>query len=308
MAAIPENWPALLEPGLRAIFEDQFGVLTEASKIPTLFNVNPSDKEKETDFSIGAFGEWKEYKGKIDYDDNDPGFEKEYLHVEYARGFSVERKLVRTDQYNKIRAMPKGLATAAMRKRENDAADVFNEAFNTVHSDTGDPTVGGDAVALCSDSHPHSPANSATTQDNAGSSALSEPAVIETRRLMKTFTDDRDQLIVMNPDTLIVPRNLESQAWKIWHSNQVPGGMDNDANFVPTFVDNVVVWDYLDDNDNWFMADSAYMNMFLNWFDLDPLEFAFDPTGEYNLKANYRGYMTYSRGWSDWRWVYGHEV
>jgi len=38
------------------------------------------------------------------------------------------------------------------------------------------------------------------------------------------------------------------------------------------------------------------------------LDFAMDPTSDYTLEARFRGYMRYSYGWSDWRWVYGHTV
>ena len=34
-------------------------------------------------------------------------------------------------------------------------------------------------------------------------------------------------------------------------------------------------------------------------------EFALDPTSNFRLESRWRGYMRYSYGWKDWRWLYG---
>lgn len=297
--AISENWAELLEPGLRQIFDIATGELAAQSRIPMLFNVATSQKAQEFDLGVGSFGNWDEYKGAIEYDDPEQGFKTTYTHVEFARGFTVERKLVDDDLYNIINQMPRKLGIGAMRKREVDAASVFNNAFSSGF-------VGGDNVVLCG-SHPYSPSN-ASTQSNAGSTALSYDSVIATRKLMRAFKDDRGELIPINPDTLLVPPELENTAWEILESMGKPGTADNDGNYVRSTGINLVVWDYLTDANNWFMVDSQLAMMYLNWFDRVPLEFAADPTGTFNLQARYRGYMRYSYGWSDWRFVYGHAV
>ncbi len=87
-----------------------------------------------------------------------------------------------------------------------------------------------------------------------------------------------------------------------------PGTADNDANYVRSQGWSVIVWDYLTDANNWFMIDSAMAAQHLFWIDRVPLEFTADPTGDFNLEAKYRGYMRYSYGWSDWPWLYGHNV
>jgi hypothetical protein len=176
---------------------------------------------------------------------------------------------------------------------------VFNNAFSSTYT-------GGDGVELCG-AHPYSPSN-ATTQSNAGSTALSYDSVIATRKLMKSFVDDKGNKIPINPDTILVPLELEDTAWTAVESMSKPGTANNDGNFVRSRGFNVITWDYLNDANNWFMMDSRLMGLFANWFDLEPMEFAADPSSDYNLVAKYRGYMRYSYGWSDWRWVYGHEV
>jgi len=46
----------------------------------------------------------------------------------------------------------------------------------------------------------------------------------------------------------------------------------------------------------------------LLWYWRVRAELGIDPTSDFNLVAKYRGYMRYSFGWDDFRWVYGHEV
>lgn len=301
MPAISEQWAELLEPGLRAIFNLQKDALAAVAKMPMLFGVNSSSKAAEHDLGVGGFDDWQPYKGAIEYDRNDQGYKTTYTHEEFARGFAVERKLVDDDQYNIINRRPQGLALAAMRKREKDAADIFNNAFDTSF-------LGADAQSLCDGAHPHSPANTASTQNNSGTTALSRASIIATRKLMRSFTDDRGELIVVQPDTLLVPPELEDTAYVETESKFKTASADNDASYVNSLGLNVIVWDYLTDANNWFMIDSGMSKMSLNWFNRVPLEFAMDPTSDFSLVARFRGYMRYSLGWNDWRFIYGHNV
>lgn len=298
--AISEQWANLLEPGLRSIFEIQRTALAAESKVPMLFNVQTSAKAQEHNLGIGGFGDWKEYKGRIEYDDFEQGFKTTYTHVEFIDGFKVERKLVDDDLYNVINPRPRGLAIAGMRKREKDAASLFNNAFSGSY-------VGGDAVALCTASHPYSPSN-ATVQGNAGTTALGYDAVESTRQLMRAYKDDRGELVAVMPDTLLVPPALERTAWEIINTMNQPYTANNTGNFVASKLNRVIVWDYLTDSNNWFMIDSMLAGMYLNWYDRVPMEFAMDPTSDFSLEARFRGYMRYSYGWDDWRWIYGHNV
>jgi hypothetical protein len=299
--AISAQWAELLEPGLRAIFNTQRDALVAESRIPALYNVVRSTKAQEHDLAMGGFGDWEQYAGRIEYDENDQLYKTTYTHVEYVRGFKVERKLVDDDLYNVINKRPAGLALSAVRTREKHAASVFNNAFDSSYT-------GGDSEPLCDAAHPLSPETGAGTHGNMGTTALDYDAVIATRKLMRTYVDDRNQLIPVNPNTILVPPELEDTAWEIVNTINKPGTADNDGNFVRSTGLRVIVWDYLTDENNWFLLDPALAKMYLNWFERVPLEFSMDPTSDFNLEAKFRGYMRYSYGFSDWRWVYGHQV
>jgi len=302
--AINEQWAELLEPGLRSIFQLQYSELAAASRIPMLFNVMSSTKASEHFLGVGGMSDWQEYKGAIEYDDLEQGYKTTLTHAEYAKGFKVERKLVDDDQYNVINARPAQLALSAMRTREKHAASVFNNAFSTSYT-------GGDSQPLCeSAGHPYSPSN-ASTQTNEGSTALSYDAVVETRRVMREFKDDRGEIVAINPDLILVPPELEETASKIVNTMQsgqpqIPESADFEDSLVGRLGIRFLMWDYLSDSNAWFMLDSRLARLHLLWINRVPLEFAMDPTSDFRLEARYRGYQRYSYGWSDWRWVYGH--
>lgn len=299
--AISEQWAELLLPGLRRIFEVQRDALAAVSLVPGLFNVIPSTKAQEFDLGIGGFGDWQEYEGVIEYDDMEQLWKTTYTHTEYVRGFKVERKLVDDDQYNIINRRPRGLALSAMRTREKHAASVFNNAFSTSYQ-------GGDAKPLCeSAGHPYSPSNS-STQTNEGSTALSYDAVVETRRLMREFKDDRAQLVQVNPTLILHPPELEETASAIVNTMNKVDVADYHDSFIRRKGITNVGWDYLTDANNWFLIDPQLAKLFLLWIDRKPLEFEMDPTSDFRLEARYRGYMRFSYGFSDWRFVYGHLV
>lgn len=297
--AISEQWAELLEPGLRRIFELQRDALAAASLVPGLFNVVGSTKAEEHDLSVGGFGDWLEYEGAIEYDDHEQGFKTTYTHVEYVRGFKVERKLVDDDQYNIINRRPRGLALSAMRTREKHAASVFINAFDTNY-------VGGDAAALCA-SHAYSPSNS-STQSNAGSTALSYDSVVETRRLMREYEDDRGELIQVNPSVILHPPELEETASAIVNTLNKVDVADYHDSFIRRKGITNLSWDYLTNAKDWWFIDPQLAKLFLIWFDRVGLEFTMDPTSDFRLEARYRGYQRYSYGWSDWKFVYGHNV
>ena len=299
--AISEQWAELLLPGLRRIFEVQRDALAAVSLVPGLFNVIPSTKAQEFDLGIGGFGDWQEYEGAIEYDDMEQLWKTTYTHTEYVRGFKVERKLVDDDQYNIINRRPRGLALSAMRTREKHAASVFNNAFSTSY-------VGGDAKPLCeSAGHPYSPSN-ASTQTNEGSTALSYDAVVATRRIMREYKDDRGELVQVNPTLILHPPELEEPASAIVNTMNKVDVADYHDSFIRRKGITNVGWDYLTDANNWFLIDPQLAKLFLLWIDRIPLEFEMDPTSDFRLEARYRGYMRFSYGFSDWRWVYGHLV
>ena len=305
MAAISENFGDLLEPGLRKIFTDQYNQIPEMAQM--FFNRISSDKPYEKDSSVGAFGDMAPFTGTVTYDDVQQGYDVKYEFSEFSKGFKVERKLFDDDMYNIINRKPAGLALAAKRTKEKYAASVFNDAFGG----TGSIVVAGttilnntESLSLCNDAHTST--TTSTTQDNYGSTALSATAVEATRILMTGVKDDRDNLISVQPDLILVPRALEETGWTIINTKGKVDSAENNGNFHYGKY-KLAVWDFLTDTNNWFMIDQAMMKMFLNWYTRIGLEFNQDKSFDTYI-SKFSAYERYGWGWSDWRWVYGHKV
>lgn len=294
-----EKWPELLEAGLRVKFDEGRAEIDRSAMAPRLFNVQSSDSAYEEFADIHGLRDWFPYKGAIEYVEPVRGWTARIEHQEYVQAVEIERRFLDDNKYREITNTVGMMGMSAARTREKHGASVFNNAFSSSY-------LGGDSVALCG-SHPYLPTN-ATTQSNAGSTALSATSVATTIGLMGAFKDGNGNHMNVVPDTIIVPPALEATAYVALNTPQAPGGANNDLNYAASQRWNVVVWKYLSDTTNWFMVDSSLMKRSLHWFDRVPVEFTIDPKSVYELKMRTRGYMRYSFGWTDWRWIYGHEV
>ena len=292
---ISENWPDLLEPGLRKVFDDSYR--ERPSNIPILFDVQSSNKAVEHDLSESALLDFEPMNGAVPYDDMTEGYKTNYIHTELARGFKVERRLVDDDLYGVINRRPSRLGRSARRRREMDAASMFNNAFSSGF-------LGGDGVSLCNGAHPSN--NSTATQSNTGTLVLNDVNLEATRRLMMGFQDDRGGIIDIEPDFLLVPLQLEQTAWEIINSKGKPDTANNNANFhMGKFK--LLVWpNYLSSPAQWYLMDSLMMKEFHLWFDRVTPEFQKDREFD-TYNAKYSGYMRYSYGWSDWRAIFGNQ-
>ena len=141
---------------------------------------------------------------------------------------------------------------------------------------------------------------------NLGTSALSQTSLSAARLAMRDFVDDTLNLMNVMPDTLLVPPELEETAYVITQSDRKNGTADNDANFNKGRY-KIIVWDYLQDTNNWFLIDSRYAKMFLKWFNRVPVEFNKDKDFDTYI-SKWSTYSRYSYGFSDWSWIYGNQV
>jgi phage major head subunit gpT-like protein len=267
-------------------------------QVDALYGIEKSNKATEYDLGIGGMGDLSEFDGTINYGDFRQQYRTSYTHREWCKGIKVERKLVDDDLYSVINKRPAALAMVARRTREKHGASIFNNAFNTTVFS------GGDSQALCASAHTH--VGTSTTVSNAGTTALSQTAVEATRLLMRGFTDETDNLVTARGDTLLVPPALEETASIIVRTQQEVGSANNDINFSQGKY-KIIVWDYLNDSNNWFMIDSRMAKMFLKWFNRIPIEFNKDKDFDTYI-AKWSTYVRYSYGFSDWKWIYGHNV
>lgn len=307
MPAVPtmisEQWARFVLPIVRREWMQQMtGVV---SPVQSLFGIETSNAAAEYSQGIGNGGLVPEYNGaddpdnsQIKYDSFNPLYETTFTHKEYAKGLQIGRKLWDDNQTGLIRRKASALGLEYGQTRATHAASVFNNAFSASY-------LGADGKALCATDHPTSPTDS-TSISNKGTTALSYAAIKTVLQAGRRMKNDRNIPMPMMYDTLIVPIELQETAAEILQALAKPGTADNDANALSNI--RVLSDPYLTDTNNWFMVDSAQARLHLLWFDRVQPELSLDPTSDFNLVARYRGYMRYSYGWDDFRFIYGMEV
>lgn len=314
MTMIRDNWPTLLLPGLRRIFHTRMRDTEELFKRTSIFPIEDSTKATESTQGIGEMGAdgWNNFQKtrRITYDDFDPGFKATLEHRTFAKGMVVERELMDDNQYGaagiprQVKQRVEKLSRSAALHREHSAANVFRNAFTDVGiDDEGHPIAGYDGVGLCSTAHPLSP-TSADVQSNEGTLDMTKENIAATKLLMRRFTDDKGELVVIKPGTLLVPPELGERAVIINGTINDPDSAENAINPQKGRW-NIIEWDYLTDANAWFMLDDGLKSEHLVWYDRVAPEF--DSEGDFDtVQAKYRGYYRFSRGWDAWQWIFGH--
>ena len=298
MTSLRANFGDLLEPGLRKIFDDQFNLIPEVYS--SIFHVSSSDVDVERDSAVTGFGLLTQTAegSPITYDDPVQMYDVSYVHLKYTKGFKVSEELVEDDRYNVIKKKPKALARAARRQAEYLGAQVFNNAFSA--------GTGGDAKYLCSVAHSRADGGTAQSNANASGVTLTEPNLNTGILAMREQLDDRGQVISMKADTLVVPPALEKIAFEITKSGMRSGTADNDGNYYSGKL-KVISWDWLSSaaggsDTAWFLMDSSQHE--LNYYWRIRPEFKQDNSFDTGM-ALFKVRMRASRGWSDWRGVWG---
>jgi phage major head subunit gpT-like protein len=288
------NFGDVLEPGFREIFDDKYSEVPMVME--SIYNVNSSTAQDEKDSAVSGFGyldETDEREG-IRYEDPIQMYNVTYQHKKYTKGFKITRELYEDDQYNVMKKKPAALGRAARRTAEYLAAGTLNNAFSTSY-------VGGDAKPLCSVSHPRADAGTAQSNANASGITLTEPHLETGRLAMRKVLDDKGMKIDSNADTLVVPIDLEKTAHLIVDSSLRQGTADNDANFYKGSL-KIISWIYLTSTTAWFLVDSKLKE--LNWFWRIKPEFKQDDAFDTD-EALFKTRMRLSKGFSDWRGVWG---
>lgn len=301
------NFGKLLEPGLRKIFFETYDEIPE--QYTKIYNIFDSDKAKEYDWGMGAFGDWEQRSSQFDtvaYKKLSPGLERVYIHEAYTQGFMVTREMYDDDQYRQIQKMPQAMARSGRAKVERDAMIPLLKGFAYTTDAVPVPELPiYDGKALFDT---HALLDSAGTFTNKLEGVLNDANLKKALQKMRETPDEAGGLIQMRGTKLIIPPALEDTAYRILHSTQISGGELNDTNkFLNGYGLEIVVLDYLGaaaggSDTHWFLQDASRHE--LNFFWRVRPEFKWDESFD-DFVAKYRGYMRYSFGVSDWRGLIG---
>ena len=257
---VSTNFAKLLEPGLRKIFFETYKELPE--QFSKIYNVNTSKKAKETDYGLGAFGDWVERGDELDtvaYAKISAGQERTYTHKAFTKGFIIGRELYDDEQYGQMKKMAKALARAGRAKVEKDAMQPLINGFETFTIYDGKPLFHAQ----------HTLVDSSGTCSNLVTGPLTEANLKLAMQTMRETKDEAGNLIQLTPDTLIVPPALEHVAKAIINSTQVAGSNNNDVNTLKGAM-KIQVMDYLGkaaggSDTAWFIQDSTRHELNFFW-------------------------------------------
>lgn len=288
--------PELLYPGLKSIWGTSY---EQAPKLYTKFmDVKQSDKrfEKEqgmTGFSIaGVKGEGD----SVSYGTLVQGFQKEYAHTTYGLGAIITREMIEDDQYNIINQIPRLLSEAMVRCEETMGTNVLNNGFDTGFT-------GADGQPLFSASHPN-----AGTIGGTQSNVLATPSDLTQTSLeaaligIMNFRDENNQRIVISPKKLVVSRSDFFNATKILETKYKVGAADNDINVISNIDLELVVTNYLEDQDAWYVITNALNGLTFMQRRAAGIE------RDNDISTQNLAIVTTERfdtGWTDWRGAFG---
>jgi len=298
-----------LLPGLNAIFGLEYGMVDD--ELAPLYETENSDKAFEEEVLFTMFGEApvKAEGAAVQYDSAQESYASRYTHETIALAFAVTEEAMEDNLYDtfaKVRA--KGLARAMGSTKQVKAANTFNNAFSGSY-------LGGDGVALISDSHPT--VGDGNQSNKIGTAAISMTTLETAIVAISKIKDDRGIMVAASAQSVHIPPDLAMETDMLLHSAGLPNGTlaypsstyaPNDLNPIPNMgllPKGFFVNRRFTDSDNWFIKTDVPngSKMFVRMALATKMEPDFD-TGNLRYKARER----YSFGWSDWRQWFGAEV
>ena len=298
-----------LLPGLNAIFGLEYGMVDD--ELAPLYETENSDKAFEEEVLFTMFGEApvKAEGAAVQYDSAQESYASRYTHETIALAFAVTEEAMEDNLYDtfaKVRA--KGLARAMGSTKQVKAANTFNNAFSGSY-------LGGDGVALISDSHPT--VGAGNQSNKIGTAAISMTTLETAITNISKIKDDRGIMVAASAQSVHIPPDLAMETDMLLHSAGLPNGTlaypgstyaPNDLNPIPNMgllPKGFFVNRRFTDADNWFIKTDVPngSKMFVRMALATKMEPDFD-TGNLRYKARER----YSFGWSDWRQWFGAEV
>lgn len=300
---VSANFGDLLDPRFEKIFFENYDQVPDM--IPTLFGMPQHNGRADMRWSeIGAFGDWSEFTGTVSYDSVNQGYDTLMTFREFVNGFQVERKLYDDDQYNVMDMRPAALGRAAARTRQSHAAQIFSNAFSV---DTYFYNR-SEGVALCSSAHTTTAPGVSTSSgfSNRVTTAFSAVALSAGRIQMQKFKDDRGNKFNSMPDEIIHPIDLTDKVEEVLKSTGKTDSAENNIN-VHKGKYTSRPWIYLEDTNNWFLADGGMRKENLQWVDRVPIEYKQAEDID-TLVAKWRGYGRWANVVIGWRWILGAQV
>lgn len=298
MATTTGPFATLLAPGLYEVMFNAIGA--QPNQWMAVLNIDKSERAYEETVKVAGLGSMlsKPEGTNVQFDDPLIGSTLRYTHASYGIGWRVTREMWDDDLYGVMKKMAQEVGRSASYKIEVDAWSVLNNAFSSSF-------VGLDALALCHTAHTRldggaTIGNRPTTDVDFGLAGYQ--AALDH---FNTLLDDRGRPIVSRPRLLVIDPTFKWAAKEILGSEYVPYSANNELNALKGEIDEngYLTCRFFTDADQWFVICGKGEHDLLFWWRVRPETAEADDfqSGD----ALYKIYTRYSKGFGEWRGVYG---
>ena len=294
----------LLKKDLYEVSEAKFDALNKQGE--QLYKVIMPDEAVTEFYEVGGFPDIPEFNGKLSYLGKSPGYWSKIEPKEFAAGAVTTRKFTDDNKWGVLRDNASGLVSALGRTQEKYRARPFNYATSTAF----DFMQTEENLSLANNSHTTKAGTSTSTGfDNRGTSAMDATSVAATWLAMRRFRDMDSERIEMSDNfAIICPDALGDTAETIAGTVKGLNTADGDINPQEGRY-RVMRYMRLDDysTTNWSMVNWDLMKKYLVWINRIPYET--DTIIDFETKSvKHSIYSRWGYGWTDWRWIYHHNV
>jgi hypothetical protein len=288
----------LLAPGLYDVMYNEID--QQPNQWLGVLNTLSSQRAYEEDLKVAGLGSMvsKPEGNDTSFDDPIQGSTVRYTHASYGLGFRITREMWDDDLYNIMNQMAAELGRAASYKIEVDAWSVFNNAFNTSFT-------GQDALSLCNTAHTRLDGGATIANRPSTDADFSYTTYQAALDSFNQLLDDRGRPIVMRPSVLLIDPTFIWQAKEVLNSVYRPFTANNEINPLHGEIEEngYLPVRYFNDSDQWFLVVPKGQHDCKFWWRVRPETAEADDflSGD----ALYKIYARYSRGFSEWRGIYG---
>lgn len=263
--------------------------------VPMLYRMQGSASRRERASSLGGLGKFqpKTETGAISEGSVTQQFQKTLTQSEFGLQLPISRMVVDFNEWGLLQEIGIELGSSAAFTMEDDGMALFRDA------PTGATYTAEDGLSIANNAHLN--VDGGNSQDNLLANTFSMAGVKATHVAMRKFTNYSGDRISVNPDELLVPVDLEEEAFEVVKSVTRPDVANLASNFYQGRY-TMYVSPLLTDTNDWAMMDSRRRARNLLWYQSAPLEIFSDG----NLNTGTRkvgGYYREAHGCRDWRWI-----
>jgi len=244
-----------LEANLRKGYVEEYKILSARALYPRIYNLLDSDGKIErftVNAGLGTFPT-KPENDAFDYDAPQEAWTQNLTNVEYALGVSVSMTAMEDDMHGLIKKSLRqnggALMKVAMYTKERDAMTLFN---STLTSGTA-YTAGGTNYSVLATNHFRVDGGTWSNKFASSTDLSIEALEAAIQHWMANQKNQRGQISMVMPTTLMVAPGNVMLARRIVNSVKLPQSADNDPNPAGSMIDEIIEHPLLTNDGRWLL-------------------------------------------------------